>query len=148
MQITSDVMLQLLTLSQETRQLIRTINEETKDSEDHQQLLLSLGFPTMIKRQEELYDPYPKTFEWMFERQSPRIRLYTGFLDWLELRGGIYWINGKPGSGKSTVSRCPISGCIRICTETQQLMKFLVENPKLRFACPSTWLPLYDMPSS
>ena len=35
----------------------------------------------MTKRQEELYDPYPTTFEWMFERQVSQTRPDIGFLD-------------------------------------------------------------------
>ena len=93
----------MLTFLQETYQLVEDLHIESKETEHFRQLLQSLGFPTMTKRQEELYDPYPTTFEWMFERQFPEEQPDNGFFTWLETRGGIYWVNGKPGSGKSTV---------------------------------------------
>ncbi|RSL60102.1 hypothetical protein CEP53_005550 [Fusarium sp. AF-6] len=49
---------------------------------------------------------------------SPRFergkRPWASFVDWLESKDPIYWISGKPGSGKST------------------LMKFISSNPKTR----------------
>ena len=83
---------------------MRDLHVERNDREDFEQLLQSLGFPAMTKRQEEVYDPYPSTFEWMVEPQSSPKKPGSDFLDWLETPGGLYWINGKPGSGKSTVS--------------------------------------------
>ena len=54
----------------------------------------------------EQIDPrFEHTLEWVFER-------HLGFTDWLESSGDIFWINGKPGCGKST------------------LMKFIYQDPR------------------
>ena len=72
---------------------------------NQQRLLQSLGFPTMNTRQEEVHDAYPETFEWIMDRNSSFNLSKYKFLAWLETDQEIFWIYGKPGSGKSTV--CP-----------------------------------------
>ena len=39
------------------------------------------------------------TYDWVFDRPGP------GFVDWLETGHGIFWVNGKAGSGKSTLMK-------------------------------------------
>ena len=67
-------------------------------------LLASLGFPTMTKRQEDIHESYPETFKWLLDREDHSEASDHGFLNWLESGNDLYWISGKPGSGKSTVS--------------------------------------------
>lgn len=50
---------------------------------------------------------HKSTFDWAFARKG------TGFVEWLENDKSFFWINGKAGSGKST------------------LMKFIAEDPRL-----------------
>ena len=57
---------------------------------------------------------HKSTYDWMFERPGP------GFIDWLERGHGIFWINGKAGSGKST------------------LMKSIRDNPRLSYHLKGT----------
>ena len=57
---------------------------------------------------------HKSTYDWMFDRPGP------GFVDWLERGHGIFWINGKAGSGKST------------------LMKFIRDNPRLSYHLKGT----------
>jgi hypothetical protein len=69
-------------------------------------LLDGLQFPEMLRREEAIHDAHIHTFSWIFDEES------SVFKDWLENGTGIFWINGKAGSGKST------------------LMKFLNEHDK------------------
>ena len=78
------------------------MNLERQNRAEYEKLLDSLGFPTMAKRQEEIYDPYPKTYGWIFDPEKQK-EPGGNYLPWLERCGGIYWISGKAGSGKSTV---------------------------------------------
>ena len=57
---------------------------------------------------------HKSTYDWMFDQPGP------GFVDWLERGHGIFWINGKAGSGKST------------------LMKFIRDNPRLSYHLKGT----------
>jgi hypothetical protein len=65
-------------------------------------VLEGLTFNQLDYRHSQICAAHPATFEWVFA---------TKFRTWLQSPKPIFWISGKPGSGKST------------------LMKFLVDNP-------------------
>lgn len=83
----------------------------------HDFILDNLGFASMQDREDEVSEAHARTFEWIFDRpvKSDLANRHT-FSRWLrgETSDRIYWISGKPGSGKST------------------LMRFLYEHPKTR----------------
>jgi hypothetical protein len=68
-------------------------------------ILDSLGYPYMNDRYHEIEDAHRKTFEWIYKPTDPGTRLWGDFSHWLAHGEGIYWINGKAGSGKSTLMR-------------------------------------------
>lgn len=68
-----------------------------------QEILQSLHFATIHARQEEVRDAFGSTFEWVFDYSSNWTKPWDNFAQWLAHGNGIYWINGKAGSGKSTV---------------------------------------------
>ncbi|GKZ26487.1 hypothetical protein AbraIFM66951_005823 [Aspergillus brasiliensis] len=80
-------------------------------------VLETLAFKDMYDREENVAKAHGKTFEWIFGadgRQGKAENEFRhGFSAWLETNnyGPIYWMTGKPGSGKST------------------LMKYLYEHP-------------------
>ncbi len=67
-------------------------------------ILDSLRFPSMCDRYDEIDDAHKKTFDWIFRHDS-NVHSWSNFSDWLVQGDGIYWINGKAGSGKSTLMR-------------------------------------------
>ncbi|KAI0444290.1 hypothetical protein F4803DRAFT_512023 [Xylaria telfairii] len=71
-------------------------------------MLGSLDYAQRPVRHETIPDAYKRTFSWIFDRGPTS----HGFAEWLESGNGIYWITGKPGSGKST------------------LMKYVLHHPK------------------
>ncbi|KAF2114256.1 hypothetical protein BDV96DRAFT_647722 [Lophiotrema nucula] len=66
-------------------------------------LLGSLKFEYMEYRHSKILEAHPQTFAWVISNK---------FAKWLRSSEPIFWISGKPGSGKST------------------LMKYLVDNPE------------------
>ena len=76
-------------------------------------LLESLSFASMKDREEEVAEAHQNTFGWIFDNNSKDptpaegTKSESNFLQWLRYDegGGIYWINGKAGSGKSTLMR-------------------------------------------
>lgn len=72
-------------------------------------VLSSLSFPGINEREEEIPTAFKKTFGWVYDDAEP-----GGFLNWLSHGSGIFWINGKAASGKST------------------LMKFILSDDNLR----------------
>ena len=74
---------------------------------DHyrQRFLGSLWYPDIYRRQETVGEAHQRTFQWIYgshdsDTSAPR---WDNFVQWLEKDGDIYWINGKAGSGKSTL---------------------------------------------
>lgn len=61
--------------------------------------LKSLHFPSLTTRQDTARDAYPRTFEWVWSVED------SPFMKWLLSGRGIFWISGKPGSGKTTMMK-------------------------------------------
>ncbi|SPQ25662.1 da302975-2847-4bb6-be34-3e73d817684f [Thermothielavioides terrestris] len=79
----------------------------------------SLRFPSLEDREDAIPRAHARTFEWLFQPHADRgpdpAPSWSDFPAWLEAdTREIYWITGKPGSGKST------------------LMKFVTRHPRLR----------------
>jgi hypothetical protein len=77
----------------------------TKLAEIESEVWNSLTFPIMTDREDEIADAELKTFDWIFELPRSKDRPWDNFLKWLETGDSLYWINGKAGSGKSTLMK-------------------------------------------
>lgn len=95
------------TLHQQHAVIHSAITDQTNERCKRQvelSLLESLRFETMTHRHDTIPDAHQRTFEWIFREQSNG-EVWSNFCEWLESGSGIYWINGKAGSGKSTLMR-------------------------------------------
>ncbi|KAK3319732.1 hypothetical protein B0T19DRAFT_270955 [Cercophora scortea] len=63
-----------------------------------------LHFRVINLRLQHLSKAHTKTFDWIFAPPK-RHSLWSDFSHWLRESSGIYWITGKPGSGKSTLMK-------------------------------------------
>lgn len=81
-----------------------------------QAVVNSLHFPSRTHRHHAIPENHSTTLGWIYEISS--------FQKWIEEEGGIFWIHGKPGSGKST------------------LMKFLADNSRTQ-DCVTKWAHPY-----
>ena len=63
----------------------------------------ALWFPEMSHRSEQIRDAHPKTFQWIFGDCDDTDGKWDCFVCWLKNGQIPYWINGKAGSGKSTL---------------------------------------------
>ncbi|KAL6408225.1 hypothetical protein AUP68_08077 [Ilyonectria robusta] len=74
-------------------------------------LLDALAYKSMHDREEEVTEAHAQTLEWIFDQtvldDTHRKDFSSQFTSWLKTPdlGSIYWITGKPGSGKSTLVR-------------------------------------------
>ena len=121
-----DSKVQILTVSLDNQQssfsnLSGLIREEHKSAKKHvieefdqlrkdrgkaeycSKYLDSLAFPGMRARQEIITEPYSETFQWIFDESGKAVRPWANFVEWLKKGQSIYWIQGKAGSGKSTL---------------------------------------------
>lgn len=86
--------------------------EQTSVKRHHERLLTSLKYRGMNERANQIENAHARTFRWLFadadERKSPE-PVWSSFTDWLQSNLSVYWIMGKPGSGKSTLSKFILS---------------------------------------
>ncbi|PVH75164.1 hypothetical protein DL98DRAFT_428067, partial [Cadophora sp. DSE1049] len=92
---------------EQTRQTILAAMSHTDTTKVKEMMLQSLRYSEMRDRHQEIPEAHVQTLKWLFEDcdstdfTKPRI----GFVDWLHTGNNFYWVNGKAGSGKSTVMR-------------------------------------------
>jgi hypothetical protein len=82
----------------------KDLSQQETDYLIESSLLASLRFPTMDNRFEEIEPAHKETFEWIFRPPAQQSK-WSNLPQWLLEGGGIYWINGKAASGKSTLMR-------------------------------------------
>lgn len=92
------------------------IEEPKEDNWEKSEVLESLEFSGMNNRYESIESPLENTFEWIFTDSQEKYPspAWNTFSEWLRSGRGVYWIQGKAGSGKST------------------LMKFIADNYKTK----------------
>jgi hypothetical protein len=82
----------------------------------HREILESLEFSDMLAREQHIKPPEAGTFEWVFTGESPYEaqqkpeeflkgdrELRGRLLQWLKNDESTFWVNGKAGSGKSSL---------------------------------------------
>ncbi|TGO32435.1 hypothetical protein BHYA_0318g00100 [Botrytis hyacinthi] len=68
-------------------------------------ILESLRFSDMNHRTDMIASPYQNSFQWIFRDPTVHQKPWSNFATWLSKSSGIYWMQGKPASGKSTLMR-------------------------------------------
>ncbi|KAJ5721250.1 uncharacterized protein N7483_009184 [Penicillium malachiteum] len=75
-------------------------------------ILDCLHFRQIDHRYDTVNNAHRNTYEWIYHDPDVENKPWSNFSQWLEQGHGCYWVNGKAGSGKST------------------LMKFIYNHPK------------------
>jgi len=87
--------------------------------------LANLRFRGMPDRFDQVENAFEKTFKWLFQ-QTQRSKAWYDFQTWLANDAhNIYWVSGKPGSGKSTLMKF-----IDANPDTATALKQWVTDPK------------------
>ncbi|KAI6803112.1 hypothetical protein KC332_g646 [Hortaea werneckii] len=84
---------------QQIRDAIKAMQNQGSEILQKDAILQSLLFPQFCDRKKAITEAHAHTFEWIFGEGS------TGFKNWLCEEDGIFWISGKAGSGKSTLTK-------------------------------------------
>jgi hypothetical protein len=114
---------------------LRDVSAKGVDSVKCQEIISSLHFKEMPMRHIQISETYADTFAWILQKHPFRM--------WLEGSGDTFWINGKPGSGKSTMMKM-LSGSKR----THELLKSWSRNKKLVVLNFFFWSSGYPMQRS
>ncbi|OTA98837.1 hypothetical protein M426DRAFT_16998 [Hypoxylon sp. CI-4A] len=86
-------------------------SELTKNKEHNKReglatrILSTLRFPEMNARENNIMEASEETTRWIFDEANSNLR----FSKWLETDGPVFWISGKPGSGKSSLMKFLVS---------------------------------------
>lgn len=68
-------------------------------------VLDALFFRQIRDREDNVAPAHQTTLEWVFKDPKPLHKPWANFVQWLESGTGCYWLNGKAGSGKSTLMK-------------------------------------------
>ncbi|KAI1862783.1 uncharacterized protein JN550_009930 [Neoarthrinium moseri] len=68
-------------------------------------ILSSLWYSSMHDREEGISEAHRKTMDWIFQDPKETSKPWDSFIGFLRGDDDVYWITGKPGSGKSTVMK-------------------------------------------
>lgn len=83
-----------------------------------QECLRTLSFTETSHRYNNIPSPHKSTCKWILERDT------AGFPEWKENGHGIFWIKGKPGSGKSVLLKYLLSEARRHAQTPQSVAGF------------------------
>jgi ABC-type multidrug transport system fused ATPase/permease subunit len=84
-----------------------------------QEILGKLRFPNRQARYNSIHDAHQVTFRWAARDDNYDFISQQRILAWLRTGSGVFWVSGKPGSGKST------------------FMKYLADNEETQTALTS-----------
>jgi hypothetical protein len=90
---------------------LATMAQQGNQLSTEQFILGQLRFDTMRDRYVAIHEAHTKTFSWILEPElrastSPNTTEHPRFLKWLtSSESSLYWVSGKPGSGKSTLMK-------------------------------------------
>lgn len=67
-------------------------------------VLRSLYFRALPVRHQSIAEAHKSTFRWIVDEDNKN-NSQRNFLQWLKAGDGVFWVSGKPGSGKSTLMK-------------------------------------------
>lgn len=68
-------------------------------------LLGNLRYSGMADRRSRIADPHQATFQWALQEEAEQDKNWSNLSQWLATGDQLYWITGKAGSGKSTLTK-------------------------------------------
>ncbi|KAF2248097.1 hypothetical protein BU26DRAFT_458181, partial [Trematosphaeria pertusa] len=74
----------------------------------YRRFLQTLYFSSLKARYTRIANAHERTFNWLFQDSDTESERHTHgrhFVSWLRSGDGIFWVSGKPGSGKSTLMK-------------------------------------------
>ncbi|KEZ38893.1 hypothetical protein SAPIO_CDS10206 [Scedosporium apiospermum] len=111
--------LTIKSIDQATQHISENVRAGPDSDGPRGRFLHSLKFPSMNERYNHITDSHQDTFLWIFrdtesdlhsstkggtrQQHNTMDKPWDDFQEWLRSESSLYWISGKPGSGKSTL---------------------------------------------
>ncbi|KAF9873516.1 hypothetical protein CkaCkLH20_08975 [Colletotrichum karsti] len=105
---------------------ISGLSLEARAFEKEAQVLASLNYKDRPARHEKIPSAHTTTFKWSLDENREAVVDYGKLRRWLKSDQPLFWVSGKPGSGKST------------------LMKYIADN-KESSKCLRSWAGRHDL---
>lgn len=83
---------------------LRDVFREQIDQRCQQRILDSLWYRMLDHRRMSVCEAHPGTFDWALNPPTDDVE-WDDLSRWMQSGSGIYWIHGKPGSGKTTLMK-------------------------------------------
>ncbi|KAJ3575179.1 hypothetical protein NPX13_g4125 [Xylaria arbuscula] len=109
--INIDKVMELSSTMSRFREELREVEAKISNATATYRVLEALYFDNIWARHDRIATAQSDTFTWIFKGVCPENDKPIEYVKWLRENHDIFWIHGKPGSGKST------------------LMKFLIHHP-------------------
>ncbi|RYP07352.1 hypothetical protein DL764_002568 [Monosporascus ibericus] len=87
----------------ETRLVTRSSRHEAEEIKER--VLSTLWFREMNERENTIEEPSYETVKWVFSEEPLANGEKRRFAEWLKSDQSVFWVSGKPGSGKSTLMK-------------------------------------------
>ena len=125
------------------KQTFQTANQPDGESPDFEttqarnltaQIMDALHFRNITERFAAVAEAHQRTFRWIYRDPAPEGKPWDNFSEWLQSGQGCYWINGKAGSGKSTLMKYIQENSI-----TRTLLKVWTGDSELVFGSFYFW---------
>ncbi|KAK8047371.1 hypothetical protein PG996_015435 [Apiospora saccharicola] len=78
---------------------------EVKSTNWNQRFIQSLYYPQFQSRNDAISTAHAETFKWILTDTSAKQQTPSRFIEWLRSKNGTFFIQGKAGSGKSTLMK-------------------------------------------
>lgn len=107
---TLETTLQSLQISQDAakEEIVQHLLHNRKLITDEEQrrkasaIVESLAYPEMNSRRREVPEAHDSSLRWLFTEEAEKYPQITSLLKFLNEESGLFWVQGKPASGKST----------------------------------------------
>ncbi|KAF5667262.1 2-hydroxyacylsphingosine 1-beta-galactosyltransferase [Fusarium heterosporum] len=115
----------------------------TKYTSQQQTVIHSLSFKNRQARHEKISEAHVQTFRWTFEKGQDEEAAGLGLHKWLNHGSGVFWVSGKPGSGKSTFMKYVADNA-----RTRSSLKIWARDKELVIASHYFWISGTEMQKS
>lgn len=113
----------------------RKMLEDEKYRKKAKATIKSLAYPEMFHRRHAIPNDDYESSDWLFQAESQKYPQLTGLKNFLSSQSDLFWIQGKPASGKSTFMKFLLD-----CTRGRDKLGQWSGTKEVHFATHFCWI--------